>query len=157
MGVPAALAELLACPSCGTRLAGNGCLACRVDYPAIGGIPWLMPEPRFALNEWRGRLHLGNGERVGVPAKFNLEPNRKYSVRVLREPQRITLFVDGRDVLSEAVPEFEAPFARIDFVARDRFNVSYHRHTGQWFRLYQDVTLDEALRLIGDGMHFQPC
>jgi SAM-dependent methyltransferase/uncharacterized protein YbaR (Trm112 family) len=57
MGVPAALAELLACPSCGTRLAGNGCLACRVDYPAIGGIPWLMPEPRFALGEWRGRLH----------------------------------------------------------------------------------------------------
>ncbi len=57
MGVPAALAELLACPSCGTRLAGNGCLACRVDYPEIGGIPWLMPEPRFALHEWRGRLH----------------------------------------------------------------------------------------------------
>jgi len=57
MSVPAALAELLACPSCGTRLAGNGCLACRVDYPEIGGIPWLMPEPRFALSEWRGRLH----------------------------------------------------------------------------------------------------
>jgi SAM-dependent methyltransferase len=57
MGVPAALAELLACPSCGTRLAGNACLACRVDYPEVGGIPWLMPEPRFALAEWRGRLH----------------------------------------------------------------------------------------------------
>jgi uncharacterized protein YbaR (Trm112 family) len=57
MGFPAALAELLACPSCGTRLAGNGCLACRVDYPAVGGIPWLMPEPRSALSEWRGRLH----------------------------------------------------------------------------------------------------
>jgi hypothetical protein len=57
MGVPAALAELLACPSCGTRLAGNACLACRVDFPEIGGIPWLMPEPRFALAEWRGRLH----------------------------------------------------------------------------------------------------
>jgi SAM-dependent methyltransferase len=57
MSIPAALAELLACPSCGTRLAGNGCLACRVDFPEIGGIPWLMPEPRFALSEWRGRLH----------------------------------------------------------------------------------------------------
>jgi SAM-dependent methyltransferase/uncharacterized protein YbaR (Trm112 family) len=52
-----ALAELLACPSCGTRLAGASCLACRVDYPEIGGIPWLMPEPRLALTEWRGRLH----------------------------------------------------------------------------------------------------
>lgn len=57
MSVAAALAELLACPSCGTRLAGNSCLACRTDYPEIGGIPWLMPEPRFALSEWRGRLH----------------------------------------------------------------------------------------------------
>lgn len=57
MVFPVALAELLACPSCGTRLAGDGCLACRVDYPVIGGVPWLMPEPRFALSEWRGRLH----------------------------------------------------------------------------------------------------
>ncbi len=36
---------------------GTGCLGCRVDYPEIGGIPWLMPEPRLALAEWRGRLH----------------------------------------------------------------------------------------------------
>lgn len=52
-----ALAELLACPQCGARLAGAGCLPCRTDYPTIGGIPWLMPEPRVALVEWRGRLH----------------------------------------------------------------------------------------------------
>jgi hypothetical protein len=57
MGFEAALAELLACPSCGTRLAGEGCLQCRLDFPSIGGIPWLMPEPRLALTEWRGRLH----------------------------------------------------------------------------------------------------
>jgi hypothetical protein len=57
MSFDARLAELLACPSCGTRLAGASCLACRVDYPEIGGIPWLMPEPRLALTEWRGRLH----------------------------------------------------------------------------------------------------
>ena len=57
MGFDAPLAELLACPSCGTRLTGASCLACRVDFPSIGGIPWLMPEPRLALTEWRGRLH----------------------------------------------------------------------------------------------------
>ncbi len=57
MGHDARIAELLACPSCGTRLTGAGCLPCRVDYPSIGGIPWLMPEPRLALTEWRGRLH----------------------------------------------------------------------------------------------------
>src|SRR5688500_1442063 len=57
MGFDARIAELLACPSCGTRLTGAGCLACRADYPSIGGIPWLMPEPGLALTEWRGRLH----------------------------------------------------------------------------------------------------
>ncbi len=57
MSVRAPLAELLACPSCGNRLTGAACLACRIDFPAIGGIPWLMPEPRLALTEWRGRLH----------------------------------------------------------------------------------------------------
>jgi SAM-dependent methyltransferase/uncharacterized protein YbaR (Trm112 family) len=51
------LAELMACPACGGRLTGFGCLNCRLDYPTVGGIPWLMPEPRIALIEWRGRLH----------------------------------------------------------------------------------------------------
>jgi len=54
-------------------------------------------------------------------------------------------------------PEFEAPFARIEFIARDRFDLSYHRHTGEWYCLYQAVTLAEALALIGEGMHFAPC
>ncbi len=57
MSARAPLAELLACPACGTRLTGAGCLACRIDFPSIGGIPWLLPEPRLALTEWRGRLH----------------------------------------------------------------------------------------------------
>ncbi len=57
MSFSAPLAELLACPACGTRLTGAACLSCRIDFPSIGGIPWLMPEPRLALAEWRGRLH----------------------------------------------------------------------------------------------------
>lgn len=54
---PATLAPLLACPACGTRLTGDACLACRIDYPSLAGIPWLMPDPRASLIEWRGRLH----------------------------------------------------------------------------------------------------
>jgi elongation factor P--beta-lysine ligase len=53
----APLAGLLACPQCLSQLVGGGCLSCRTDYPRIAGIPWLMPEPRAALIEWRGRLH----------------------------------------------------------------------------------------------------
>jgi len=33
-------------------------------------------------------------------------------------------------------PEFEAPFARLAYVGRDRFDLSYYRHTGEWFRLW---------------------
>jgi hypothetical protein len=34
------------------------CGACSSGYPVIGGIPWLFPEPRQALGEWRARLNL---------------------------------------------------------------------------------------------------
>jgi hypothetical protein len=34
------------------------CGACSSGFPVIGEIPWLFPEPRQALSEWRGRLGL---------------------------------------------------------------------------------------------------
>jgi hypothetical protein len=56
-----------------------------------------------------------------------------------------------------STPEFEAPFARLEYVSRNRFKLSYYRHTGEWYCLYQWITLNEALALIADGMYFQPC
>ena len=55
------LIELLACPRCDkTPLEssedGLRCTACKIDYPAIEGMPWLFAEPAAALGEWRGRL-----------------------------------------------------------------------------------------------------
>ena len=48
--------------------------------------------------------------------------------------------------------EFDAAFTRLDHleekIAETRFDVMWHRHTGQWFRLHAWVTLAEALRLI---------
>jgi hypothetical protein len=54
-------------------------------------------------------------------------------------------------------PEFEAPFARLEYVGRDRFDLSYHRHTGEWFCLFEHVSLAEALDLIASDLHFAPC
>ena len=31
-------------------------------------------------------------------------------------------------------PEFVAPFARLEYVSRDCFDLSWHRHTGEWSR-----------------------
>ena len=52
--------------------------------------------------------------------------------------------------------EFDAPFARIDWISRDRFDLQWHRHTGQWWRLYSGLTLDEAVQTIKADGHLQP-
>ena len=38
--------------------AGWMCGACSSGYPVIGDVPWLFPDPRQALAEWRGRTSL---------------------------------------------------------------------------------------------------
>ena len=37
-----------------------------------------------------------------------------------------------------------------------RFDVMWHRHTGQWFRVYQSQTLDEALESIRNNGLLHP-
>lgn len=44
--------------------------------------------------------------------------------------------------------EFDAAFARLDRMGRDRFDIYWMRHTGKWFRLHTGVTLTEALHLL---------
>ena len=44
--------------------------------------------------------------------------------------------------------EFDAPFTRIDRVGRDRFDIQWHRHTGQWLRVHQGLSLTDALHAI---------
>jgi hypothetical protein len=42
--------------------------------------------------------------------------------------------------------EFDAPFARIDRMGPDRFNIYWMRHTGTWYRLH--TALGEALHIL---------
>lgn len=52
--------------------------------------------------------------------------------------------------------EFDAPFARIDWIGRDKFDVQWHRHTGQWFPVYQNLTLKAALNAIETSEFLHP-
>lgn len=56
--------------------------------------------------------------------------------------------------------EFDAAFTRLDHLeecsTETRFDIMWHRHTGQWFRLFSSVTLEEALRLIENEELLQP-
>ncbi len=47
--------------------------------------------------------------------------------------------------------EFDAPFTRLDWISRDRFDLQWHRHTGTWFCLYRGLSLVEALKTIEAG------
>ena len=44
--------------------------------------------------------------------------------------------------------EFDAPFARINRMGPDNFDIYWMRHTGQWWRLHTGVTLAEALHIL---------
>src|SRR6476659_5066754 len=60
------LSSVLACPRCRRSpvtlsRAGWMCDACSSGFPVIGDIPWLFPDPRQALAEWRGRLGMLTG------------------------------------------------------------------------------------------------
>lgn len=56
--------------------------------------------------------------------------------------------------------EFDSAFTCLDYLeaclTETRFDLMWHRHTGQWFRLFSSVTLDEALRLIETEGLLQP-
>lgn len=44
--------------------------------------------------------------------------------------------------------EFDAPFARLDCIGPDRFDIYWMRHTGKWWLLHANVTLAEALHIL---------
>jgi hypothetical protein len=53
-------------------------------------------------------------------------------------------------------PFFETKFARMEYVGKGMFNISYMRHTGSWFEIFQNLSVDECLEVMKDLPHFQP-
>lgn len=48
--------------------------------------------------------------------------------------------------------EFDAPFARLDWLAADLFDIRWHRHTGEWYLLHRGLTLEKAIETLkSDG------
>jgi hypothetical protein len=52
--------------------------------------------------------------------------------------------------------EFDAPFARLDRLGKDRFAIYWMRHTGEWMPFEAGVTLAEAFELIETVNVLQP-
>jgi len=52
--------------------------------------------------------------------------------------------------------EFDSAFTRLDWIAPDRFDIQWHRHTGAWFRLHSGKSLGQALKIIETDGHLHP-
>ena len=64
-----------------------------------------------------------------------------------------TFACPGRNAVS---PTFESKFARLESVGDGKFDLSFHRHTGEWIRVYEAVSEDECLQAIQDDPWFLP-
>ena len=53
-------------------------------------------------------------------------------------------------------PSFNSNFARLEYIGGDKFNLAYMRHTGKWFEISFDLSLEECLDEIGNLPHFMP-
>ncbi len=52
--------------------------------------------------------------------------------------------------------QFDAKFARMEYIGNGLFNLAYMRHTDQWFELSTDLPLDACLAAVRDDPWFQP-
>jgi hypothetical protein len=53
-------------------------------------------------------------------------------------------------------PSFEAKFARFEPVGTDQFNVSYMRHTEQWWEILRELSLEECLTEMKNNPVLRP-
>jgi hypothetical protein len=53
-------------------------------------------------------------------------------------------------------PTFEVKFARMEYLANDRFALYFMRHTGEWVGTYDELSLDECMKAIQDDPWFVP-
>jgi len=72
------LQDLIACPRCDKtpleQVDGQyRCKACKIDFPAIEGIPWMFAEPEASLGEWRNRLQFALQQLSHTAARLNAE------------------------------------------------------------------------------------
>lgn len=53
-------------------------------------------------------------------------------------------------------PSFETGFARMEYIGYDTFSLAYMRHTGKWWTIYPELSLEECLTAIKEEPPFLP-
>jgi len=55
-----------------------------------------------------------------------------------------------------SLESFEEKFARLEYFSPDKFNLAYMRHTGKWWEIPEQYTLEKALAEIKKNQIFHP-
>ena len=55
-----------------------------------------------------------------------------------------------------AAPAFETPFARLEYTGPNSYGLAYFRHTGKFWEIYSELSLDEAFENLRTQNHFWP-
>lgn len=53
-------------------------------------------------------------------------------------------------------PSFESKFARLEYISDNKFQLFFMRHTGEWIKLYPDISLEKAFNAIKEEPYFAP-
>lgn len=58
---------------------------------------------------------------------------------------------------AEAVePTSDLKLARIEYLGENKYNLAYFRHTGKWWVIFYEISLEECFEAIEDMPHFHP-
>ncbi|MDX1404856.1 MAG: hypothetical protein R3192_09970 [Woeseiaceae bacterium] len=163
------LIEIIACPRCDkTPLADNDgafrCSACKTEFPAVGGIPWLFAEPDASLGEWRNRLHfslqqLGNeSQRIKSElAEKNLRP-----LTVKRLEQQVKAIDAHRNNLRQLLQPLDIRSSEAGYESylalRTRLPIdqgiqTYYQNVHRdwcWGESENEASIDELSDILGD-------
>jgi len=97
--------------------------------------------------------------KLGVTEPFNPKIKEQQCIDIYCEWYRkyiyfISVFKDTRDDI--IYPEYEDKFARLQCIGKDKFLLSYMRHTGKWLELTfgNGITLDQCFEEMLEMPHF---
>ncbi|TXK46819.1 hypothetical protein FVR03_10230 [Pontibacter qinzhouensis] len=54
------------------------------------------------------------------------------------------------------VSENETKFTRLEYAGPGKYHMAYFRHTGQWFTVFEDLTLENCLEEVEQNQLFWP-
>jgi SAM-dependent methyltransferase len=118
----------LACPRCErtplVEVEGRyRCDACRVDFPLVGGIPWLFAEPGAELGEWRGRVAATLQELRQEQARLSAAAARAHDSALTQ--RRLRLLADATQAHAQGLEALLAPLAAASPAATYATNLAF--------------------------------